>query len=204
MQRSEEDKDILIVTYEGTHNHELSLAASVMASTTSAAASMLSTGSTSSVNITEAMNNGGQFIFPSCDPSLVPNANQLVATISSSTPLPTVTMDFTSLPHLYPLLPQIVNTGDSTPLSTTTSNVVTSNSVPFEKVNNKSPKHTSNPNMTSAHVSSSSNGGIVNEPRAHYNNIESITTAITANPSLITSALAAAITSILAKHHSSA
>ncbi|XP_058759842.1 probable WRKY transcription factor 31 [Vicia villosa] len=92
VQKCAKDKKVVITTYEGYHNHTLPPAAMEMAQITAAAARMLLLESTSSKDETTNLT--------------IPGSTSL-ATISTSAPFRSITLDYTQTPNLLQLqMPQ--------------------------------------------------------------------------------------------------
>ncbi|PIA62554.1 hypothetical protein AQUCO_00200516v1 [Aquilegia coerulea] len=203
VQRCVEDMSILITTYEGTHNHPLSMSATAMASSTSAAASMLTSGSTSSSRsfpgtslIPNTSNNPHSLNFNLSDnyrsrPQLyVPNN-------SSFSSHPTITLDLTApsasscslyTPSQFNKYPP-ANTGFS---SNSTIPTAWNSQLYTGYGNNKSLIGTGTQNQEYTYAPNSRNQIHPQQPLS----AENITKAITSDPSFRT-ALEAAISTIV-------
>lgn len=93
VQRCCVDETVFITTYEGNHNHSLPPAARLTASTTSAALSMLLSGSTTSSHGSTTFSNAN--LFSSSSSSISSNSTGLSDFYSSASSRPTITLDLT-------------------------------------------------------------------------------------------------------------
>ncbi|WCJ20802.1 WRKY DNA-binding protein 72 [Euphorbia peplus] len=106
VQRCSDDMSILITTYEGTHNHPLPVSATAMASTTSAAASMLLSGSsTSHQALNPGITSAATDQLTGLNFNLYDNSRTkqfYLPNPSSSSLFPTITLDLTTTPSTCP------------------------------------------------------------------------------------------------------
>ncbi|CAJ2664511.1 unnamed protein product [Trifolium pratense] len=219
VQRCVEDMSILITTYEGTHNHNLPLSATAMASTTSAAASMLLSGSSTShsgsIPSTQTNNNlhGLNFYLPDGSKS-----NQLYLSnpaLSSQHSHPTITLDLTSNPSNSSSTSPFVRFNNQLPrypsstslsFSSPESNPMHWNSfLSYATTQNQQPYNRNNNNLSTLNFGRQQNTmeNIYQSYMQKNNNsvlpdstISAATKAITADPNF-QSALAAALSSLI-------
>ncbi|KAM0002995.1 putative transcription factor WRKY family [Helianthus debilis subsp. tardiflorus] len=207
VQRCAENRSVLITTYEGTHNHPLSVSATAMASTTSAAASMLkSTSSTSQLGLTTTAPSttfashhgmGYNSIAPQYPFYHLPKT-----TISTNQSHPTITLDLTSNPHFsrsnsstFTMTPRYSSStclNFSSPSSTLSSSIESNykniNTIPSSYHAKQTPPHDIFKNMSSS----------TSQQQNSADTIAAATKALTSNPSF-QSALAASMASLVRK-----
>ncbi|KVI09382.1 DNA-binding WRKY, partial [Cynara cardunculus var. scolymus] len=197
VQRWAEDQTILITTYEGTHNHPLPPAAVAMASTTSAAATMLLSGSISSAD---------GFMNPNLLAHAIRPNSSGIATISASAPFPTITLDLTHPPNTFQGPNSSIQfDGHHQPPSQFPPSAL---AMPLQAFHHGGGGATLYNQSRFSGLQLSNNKVISNQPPPHQiatpqlhqsqlsNSISAATAAITADPNF-TAALAAAITSIM-------
>ncbi|XP_017216732.1 WRKY transcription factor 72A [Daucus carota subsp. sativus] len=230
VQRCSQDMSILITTYEGTHNHTLPIAAHAMASTTSAAAGMLLSGSSTSgigssgaptTITTPAELHGLNYYLSNNSASSRPPFYLPNTSISSSSSYPSITLDLTSssssmtstFPPRYNLNSSSTNLNFNTSLdSNATLPIFWSNANNYQLQNYaKNTQIGQSLNFARQHQENlypysymqKNNNDLAQAHQSMQmdkNSIESATKAITADPNF-QSALAAAITSMIGSNN---